>query len=561
MLGVVRLRDLIEKKVFSEQDVLVGVSGLDRTVSHVVMGDVMELGERVTPGSLIFLSETVLPRPGESAELWFKPLLERGAAGLVVKLSTPRLPQHVTEVCRQFNLPIIKISVDQSWVELLTLVMRILQDDTIHQPIRERFVQLILSGGGIHTILEEIRCILERPVIYYDNAFKQIDHSGRLFYEYDVSTASRGLMDAIKALDPLGPWPRGIQSQDGVPMIVQPIQVRDHTYGYLILQNRSHLSEMEGLTLRHAAEVIGWQCFNDARKTGRDSVGRDNFFTELLLGSYTSRRNVRAWAAVLGVPLDDCQVALTVTIDHYRTHVLQRGHIEDGHIQFVKERLSYFCSSALEKVGNKGFVSAFSDSLVVVLNFQSEVPLQTVYETCKTVAEYIQRQTGNAFRNITVTIGIGEPIHSPEQLAESFRQARQAVRIGQQVWGKAGIYWYRDLGLFRLLDEFPDKDALRRLSDEVISPLLEHDRKHSPPLLPTLRAFLAADGDRKRAAEALYIHANTVSYRLQLIEDICGLSAWRTEDLFTLQLALKIRLYLLGEEDVDLEMEGLLKKA
>src|SRR5690606_21276890 len=204
---------------------------------------------------------------------------------------------------------------------------------------------------------------------------------------------------------------------------------------------------------------------------------------------------------------------------------------------------------------------AFSDSLVVVLNFPNDVPLQSIYETSQIVAEYIQRQTTNAFRNVTVTLGVGEPIRSPEQLAESFRQARQAVRIGQQVWGKSGIYWYKDLGLFRLLDEFPDKDALRSLSDEVISPLLQHDRKHSPPLLPTLRAFLAADGDRKKAAEGLFIHANTVSYRLQLIEDITGLSAWRTEDRFTLQLALKIRLYLLGEEDVDLEMESLLRKA
>jgi DNA-binding PucR family transcriptional regulator len=59
-------------------------------------------------------------------------------------------------------------------------------------------------------------------------------------------------------------------------------------------------------------------------------------------------------------------------------------------------------------------------------------------------------------------------------------------------------------------------------------------------LLDTLRAFLDAGGALEATARALFVHANTVRYRLRRVSEICGESPTDARGAFTLQFALAI---------------------
>ena len=60
------------------------------------------------------------------------------------------------------------------------------------------------------------------------------------------------------------------------------------------------------------------------------------------------------------------------------------------------------------------------------------------------------------------------------------------------------------------------------------------------PLPATLDSYLAAGGALEPAARALFVHANTVRYRLRRITDITGLDPTSSREAFTLQIALAI---------------------
>lgn len=79
-----------------------------------------------------------------------------------------------------------------------------------------------------------------------------------------------------------------------------------------------------------------------------------------------------------------------------------------------------------------------------------------------------------------------------------------------------------------------DAAARALLHDNVYAAL----RTAGPALLDTLTAYFHSGSSLEATARALYVHANTVRYRLRRITDICGLSPVSPRDAFALQVAL-----------------------
>lgn len=64
--------------------------------------------------------------------------------------------------------------------------------------------------------------------------------------------------------------------------------------------------------------------------------------------------------------------------------------------------------------------------------------------------------------------------------------------------------------------------VLRSLRERLLGPLREYDDRRGAELMPTLMAFLACDGSWSACASRMYVHVNTVRYRIGRIEALTG---------------------------------------
>jgi hypothetical protein len=64
--------------------------------------------------------------------------------------------------------------------------------------------------------------------------------------------------------------------------------------------------------------------------------------------------------------------------------------------------------------------------------------------------------------------------------------------------------------------------VLRSSRERLLGPVREYDTRHNADLLPTLRSFLACDGSWSACASRMYVHVNTVRYRISRIEALTG---------------------------------------
>jgi DNA-binding PucR family transcriptional regulator len=89
----------------------------------------------------------------------------------------------------------------------------------------------------------------------------------------------------------------------------------------------------------------------------------------------------------------------------------------------------------------------------------------------------------------------------------------------------------------RLLEELarsPDLAPFR----ELVWPLVEHDRERRSDLVRTLRAYFAAGGNASEAADRMFLHRNSLLYRLERIGKLTGLDLRDPGVALALQLGL-----------------------
>ena len=104
---------------------------------------------------------------------------------------------------------------------------------------------------------------------------------------------------------------------------------------------------------------------------------------------------------------------------------------------------------------------------------------------------------------------------SPVEALDVVREQSQALAT-EATEGGVPVDSYQ-----RLLASVPTP-VLRSFTERLLGPLADYDARHSAELLPTLRSFLACDGSWSACASRMYVHVNTVRYRIGRIEALTG---------------------------------------
>ncbi|MCB8816986.1 PucR family transcriptional regulator [Desulfosporosinus shakirovi] len=135
--------------------------------------------------------------------------------------------------------------------------------------------------------------------------------------------------------------------------------------------------------------------------------------------------------------------------------------------------------------------------------------------------------------------GLGNLYNSARYLHRSFQEARTALELGKLFENTDRLISFHGLGIMRLLHRL-DRQELEDYRSEVLGPLLKFDKESNLNLEETLLAYYSCNTDLNLAGEKLYLHPNTLRYRLKKASEILDLDLSSLENQVNLFLALKI---------------------
>lgn len=146
--------------------------------------------------------------------------------------------------------------------------------------------------------------------------------------------------------------------------------------------------------------------------------------------------------------------------------------------------------------------------------------------------------------SIKTTVGIGIPVTNIKDLARSFKEAKVSLDIGEVFETDRSITSYDNLGMVRLIYQLP-VTLCETFLNEVFKeePIDSLDRE----TLFTINKFFANNLNVSETSRKLFVHRNTLVYRLEKIKKLTGLDLREFDDAIIFKIALMVRKYLLSK--------------
>ena len=138
--------------------------------------------------------------------------------------------------------------------------------------------------------------------------------------------------------------------------------------------------------------------------------------------------------------------------------------------------------------------------------------------------------------------GISRQMTHLERLREHYLQAQTVMEKGRRLVRRNRCYRFDNMSFYLLLDRIP-KEELDNFCHEQIQRLWAYDMEHGTDLCVTLQVYLEQTKSLSKTAELLFVHRNTVRYRIKRCMELLDNELEDGNEIFAFIRSLRIREY------------------
>ena len=156
---------------------------------------------------------------------------------------------------------------------------------------------------------------------------------------------------------------------------------------------------------------------------------------------------------------------------------------------------------------------------------------------------------------ISASLGVGGLAEDWKEISAVYEDARSALRLNRILNEDRGVCWFETYRTEYLLSCAPAE--LRRCYwKKILDPVLKAEQEHGTQWIQTMETYFSNERNTVRTAEQLFLHRNTLMFRLNKIRELTGLAPQRFQDAMQLKLALLLMKMDAGKMDAGGEPHG-----
>ncbi len=186
---------------------------------------------------------------------------------------------------------------------------------------------------------------------------------------------------------------------------------------------------------------------------------------------------------------------------------------------------------------NRDYVIGVGENDVVLIHeFHTAQDKAQVTKLAKSIVDTVQSEF-----YLKVVVGVGTVVSSLKELARSYKEAQVSIEVGKVFDTEKSVVNYENLGIGRLIYQLPATLCDMFLNEVLKKGALESlDRE----TLLTIQCFFENNLNVSETSRKLFVHRNTLVYRLEKIRKITGLDLREFEHAITFKVALMVKKYL-----------------
>ncbi|MET9854994.1 GAF domain-containing protein [Streptomyces sp. NPDC006450] len=362
-----------------------------------------------------------------------------------------------------------------------------------------RLAGLVLDGASLSALARATADALDGVVQVRDPGGRLLVSTGELPADLDEEAVARAAL-AAHGLRP-------VELPGDVWLV--PVLAGAEELGVLVLHASAPLTVEDVRLLRMAAQTVASLILIQRGTAAAEGPVHEELLQELLDRPTRSDRHLLERVRRLGIELD-------------RPHVVVVARPEGGELG---RAVAWASSYAHRMNGLKGVRRG---CIVLVL------PGSDASAAARQVSAELSPMLGHP-----VSTGAAGPSRSAREVAQVYAEAVRCLDALTALDGAGGTASLSELGFLGLLLS-TDHDV-EAFIGSTIGPVLDYDGTRFTELTRTLDSYFESGGSPTRAAEALHVHANTVSRRLARITDLLGPEWQRPDRALEIQMALRLR--------------------
>ncbi len=248
-----------------------------------------------------------------------------------------------------------------------------------------------------------------------------------------------------------------------------------------------------------------------------DAFDRNTFIQNVLLGN------------MLTIDMHSKAKRLHIEAKSRVTYVIDTGKKGTDYVmEFVKN---------LSDLRAGDFVTTVDEHSVVLVKDISNIPEEDreieLEEIAKSLVDSIHMEA-----MVKVRIGYGNVVTQIPDISQSFQEAKMALQVGHIFYAEKDTISYSKLGIGRLIYQLPMSLCdmfIKEVFGDSIPEILEDEEAMS-----TIHKFFENNLNISETARQLYVHRNTLVYRLERIEKAIGLDIRKFDDAMTFRIAVMV---------------------
>lgn len=536
------INDLFILDGMKECVVLAGHRGLTRNVESVNISDTPDVINFLYKNHLLLTTGYGFYEDTNQFCDLIREMHALNCSGIIIKVNRfmHKIPEEAKLLADDLAFPIIDLPTNRTLGDLSRHILNYLNDHEAEQlyyalHVQQEFSDMMVKGYNLNSLVEHLGHFLVRPVLLLNHRGEMIARS----HDFRMDSIKRAETEIIRAIkEDTAPYQDGttfdIPSLNQQAVTTFPVKTKRQQPSMLVIIDFQTLPYPSSqMAVEQAGNVISSTLIKEQAIEENTRLLKNNFFADLIEKRVQAEDEVMSRTAFYGLDPDKASICVLCTVD-------SEGENYES-LQLYEKKISELHNSIYDQLeddiinGNmQATLFTKEKFFVMILQFN-----QYTEAEINLVTEFTQKAQKNVQGEYSVSFGISNPVESVTEIPTAYQEAAEAITNGYDQNMTGFINYYKTKEIKELLNTLPRKD-IKALYENTLKSLAYPETKEDQELIKTIEIYLNCQCEISVTARKLYIHRNTVKYRIKKAEELLNCSFHDPADSLRVRVALTI---------------------
>ncbi|TVP90016.1 PucR family transcriptional regulator [Alkalibacterium sp.] len=533
------IKELIESPDFSYLTLLNTEGDLTREINTIETTETPDVANFLPKHTFLLTTGMAFQDNPEALCSFISSLDELPVAGLGIKLGRyiDEVPPTVIQHANNLNFPLVDIPREKTLGSVSHHLLSYLWDNQagameMALNLQKQFSEMMLKDASLENLIKYLGTILKVPIILEDPFFNVIAVSQHYnsskyslvqFEEDNESFLKEKMRSYLKT--------QSKKSFENDKYFIHPIQIDSLFTYYLVLKkNSKDPFPLSSLMLEQATAVLSHTIYKNLQLIEKSVAAKQSFFDRLLVKNQINPDESFHWLKY-GSDFD------LIDSDYYQAGIC-RFVTDESSIRQQQEntqRLILVYDWFEKQVSSYGkslilFPIESSDSFGFLVQ-SDDLPL-------KDILEDLNRQfSGSSL--FTFKFYLGNPVFTIADIHYSFKEVLDTLAETQSSSSNKLIQYYETKEIADLLHYIPEH-VKRHFCLSTLKDMAYPEDDSLKELRHTLKVYLDSQSEIKLSSERLFVHRNTIKYRIAKCKELLDSSLNDPQEILNLRVALEM---------------------